>query len=108
MVAQYDFVAGDGGSILRVTIHDLAARELIDLTGKTITLRYAINGGATHTRDMTPLNQTTHTGQADYRFASTDLTMAGEIKGEVRLQDGLPDQLTTIDTFHLRIKAPLP
>lgn len=104
---NYDLVAGDGGSKLRVTITDSKTNELIDLTGKTIKVRYAINGGATQERVMTALNQTTNKGQAEYQFATADLTAGGELKAEVRLQAGLADQLTTVDTFHLNIKSPL-
>lgn len=106
-MANYDLVAGDGGSKLRVTIRDSQSGELIDLTGKTIKVRYAINGGVLQQRDMTALNQTTSKGQAEYQFLAADLTAGGEMKGEVRLQAGLYDQLTTVDTFHLAIKAPL-
>lgn len=103
----YDLVAGDGGSTLRVTIKDHVTGELIDLTGKTIKVRYAVNGGTLQERTMTALNQTTSKGQAEYQFLTTDVTAAGELKGEVRLQAGLSDQLTTVDTFHLAIKSPL-
>lgn len=106
-MANYDLVAGDGGSKLLVTITDSTTEELIDLTGKTITVRYAINGGTLQQRDMTALNQTTSKGEAEYQFAAADLTAGGELKGEVRLQAGLSDQLTTVDTFHLKIKTPM-
>lgn len=103
----YDLVAGDGGSRLRVTIKDQQSGDVIDLTGKAVKVRYAINGGTLQQRDMTVLNQTTSKGQAEYQFLAADLTAGGELKGEVRLQAGLSDQLTTVDTFHLSIKAPL-
>lgn len=106
-MANYDLVAGDGGSRLRVTITDQQTGEPIDLTGKTIKVRYAINAGTTQERSMTALNQTASKGQAEYQFLSSDLSASGEMKGEVRLQPGLSDQLTTVDMFHLAIKAPL-
>lgn len=106
-MANYDLVAGDGGSKLLVTITDSKTGELIGLTGKTIKVRYAINGGTLQQRDMTALNQTTSKGQAEYQFLAADLTAGGELNGEVRLQAGLSDQLTTVDTFHLKIKTPL-
>lgn len=106
-MVTHDLVAGDGGSKLVVTIKDRESGALIDLTGKTIKVRYAINGGTLQQRDMTALNQTTSKGQAEYQFLTTDLTAAGELKGEVRLQAVQSDQLTTVDTFHLSIKAPL-
>ena len=106
-MAEADLVAGDGGSTLRVTIRERITDEPIDLTGKTIQVRFAINGGALVERDMTALNQTTSKGQAEYQFLAADLTAGGQLKGEVRLQDGLSDQLTTVDTFHLKIKTPM-
>jgi hypothetical protein len=107
-MANYELVAGDGGSTLRVSILDSLSSDLVDLTGKTAQLRYSINGGATVEKSMAVLNQTTNKGQAEYQFAVADITMGGTLDGEVRLQDGLSDQLTTVDTFHLAIKTPLP
>jgi hypothetical protein len=104
---NYDLVAGDGGSKLRVTIKDNVTNELVDLTGKTVKVRYSINGGTLQQRDMTALDQTASKGQAEYLFLAADLSATGEMKGEVRLQHGLADQLTTVDTFYLKIKAPL-
>lgn len=105
---KYELVVGDGGSKLAVTVRDGVTKELIDLTGKTVTARYAINGGATVQKTMTPLDQTTHTGQAEYQFLTTDLAAAGELKGEIRLQAGQTDQLTSLETFYIAIRAPLP
>lgn len=104
---HYDLVAGDNGSTLRVTIKDSVTEELVDLTGKSVTVLFSINGGTTQERSMTMLNQASNKGQADYLFTAADLTTSGELKGEVRLQEGLADQVTTVDTFYLRIKAPL-
>jgi hypothetical protein len=107
-MAMYDLVSGDGGSKLRVTIVDGAAKTPVDLTGKTAQLRYSINAGTTVEKTMTVLNQTTNKGQAEYAFLASDLSAGGTMLGEVRLQDGLSDQLTTVDTFDLLIKEPLP
>ena len=103
----YELVAGDGGSKLRVTVLDSATKLPMDLTGKAAQARYSIDGGATVEKAMTVLDQSTYKGQAEYQFLTTDLT-PGTLKGEVRLQDGLPDQLTTVDNFYIPIKAPLP
>lgn len=102
-----DLVAGDGGSKLRVTIRDSATQEPIDLNGKTVKVRYAINGGTVQERDMIVLDQAASKGQAEYQFLMADITAGGEMQGEFRIQSGQPDQLTTVDTFHLHIKAPL-
>lgn len=103
-----DLVVGDGGSRLHVTIVDSETNDPIDLTGKGIKARYTLNGGATVEKTMTALDQTSKKGQAEYQFLTTDLTAPGTITGEVRLQAGQPDQLTTVDNFYLGVKAPLP
>lgn len=107
-MATSQLVAGDGGTALISTIRDSVTKATIDLTGKTVQLRYSFNGGATVEKVMTVLNQVSFPGQALYQFLTTDFTVGGELIGEVRLQDGLPDQLTTVDEFHLKVKAPLP
>lgn len=106
-MANPDVVAGDGGSKLRVTIRDSATQDPIDLSGKTVKVHYKINGGALQERSMTVLDQAANKGQAEYQFLTTDITAGGEMQGEFLLQAGQSDQLTTVDTFHLSIKAPL-
>ena len=106
-MAKGDLVAGDGASKLRVTIRDSATQQPVDLTGKTVTLRFVLNSGTVEQRSMTVLNQAASKGQAEYQFTTSDIPAAGELKGEFRLQSGQPDQLTTDDTFHLQVKAPL-
>jgi hypothetical protein len=107
-MTTYELVAGDGGSKLHVTILDSVTKEPIDLTGKTVQARYAVNGGATVQKTMTPLNQTSFKGQAEYQFLTTDLTVGGVLDGEVRVQAGLSDQLTSVDEFHIAVRAALP
>lgn len=105
---NYELVAGDGGTRLRVTILDSLTKDPIDLTAKTVQLRYTLNAGATVHKTMTALNQASNKGQAEYLFLAADLTAVGTLSGEVRLQAGLSDQLTTVDNFHLAVKAALP
>jgi hypothetical protein len=107
-MTKYEFVAGDGASRLRVTILDSVTNEPVDLSGKTVTARYVINGGATVQKTMTALDQISFKGQAVYQFLPADLSAGGTLVGEVRLQAGLSDQLTTVDSFHIAIKLPLP
>ena len=104
---NYELVAGDGGSTLRVTILDTITKDPIDLTSKTVKARYSFNGGATVEKTMTALNQATNKGQAEYQFLAGDFTVGGTLAGEVRLQAGLGDQLTTVDKFHVAVKTPL-
>ena len=106
-MANYELVAGDGGSKLRVTVLDNLTKDPVDLTGKTIKARYQLNGGSTVEKTMTALNQSSNKGQAEYQFLAADFTAGGSLDGEVRLQAGLADQLTTIDKFHIAVKTPL-
>jgi hypothetical protein len=105
---NYELVARDGGGKLHVTILDSVTKEAIDLTGKTVQARYSLNGAATVEKAMTVLSQLSNVGEAEYQFLATDLLVGGSLKGEVRLQAGLSDQLTTVDTFHISVKDPLP
>lgn len=107
-MANYELVAGDRGSALHVTIRDSLTKEMVDLTGKAVQARYSLNGGATVEKTMTVLDQTAHPGEAEYQFAAADLPAGGLLTGEVRIQAGQADQLTTIDTFYIPVKAPLP
>lgn len=105
---SYELVAGDSGSKEHVTIRDSVKHELIDLSGKTVQLRFSLNGGATVQRTMTALNQTTNKGEAEYLYTAADLPVGGELRGEVRLDPGGAGQLTTVDTFHHLVKTALP
>jgi len=101
-------VAGDGGSLLRVHILDSETNEPIDLTGKTVMLRFSLAGGATVEKTMTALDQTTNKGWATYQFAAADLPQGGELQAETRLNDGQPDQLTSDRKFKIPVRDPLP
>lgn len=105
---QGGLVAGDGGSLLRVRLLDNETKEPIDLTGRSVTLRYSLGGGATVEKAMTVLDQTTQKGWATYQFAVADLPSAGELKYEARINDGQPDQLTSDRLLTLQVRAPLP
>lgn len=107
-MARSDLVAGDGGSVLSLTVLDSATGQPVNLTAKTVQLRYSFNGGSMVERVMTVANQTASPGVASYQFAPSDFTVAGTVVGEVRLQQALADQLTSVDRFQLTVKAPLP
>jgi hypothetical protein len=107
-MAHIDVMAGDGGTKLVVTIRDAATHAPVDLTGKTVQLRWSLNGAAAVTKTMTVRDQATNMGQAEYQILTTDLTAGGELRGEARLQPGLSGQLTTVDRFHWTIGTALP
>jgi len=99
----YDLVAGDRGSKLIVTCKDNVTKTVINLTGKTVQLRYTIDLGALLVKTMSVPVGTD--GKAEYQFAAVDLT-AGILTAEVRIQDGASDQLTSLDPFSLAVRAP--
>lgn len=102
-----DLVVGDGGTVLRVTVLDVETKEPVPLTGHTVQLRYRLNGGSLVVRDMTPRDQTNYPGQAEYEWEAADLTAAGTIEYEVRLDDSSSDQLTSVGTHQLTVRATL-
>jgi|CXWL01.1.fsa_nt_gi hypothetical protein len=104
---KWKLLAGRGGTKLRVTIRDSETDDAVDLTIKTVQLRYKISGGALQERAMTVLDQAANKGQAEYLFLSSDMTDGAEMKVEFRLQHGLADQLTTVNTVYLKIKIPM-
>ena len=101
----YELVAGDSGSTVVVTCKDSETKAVIDLTGKAVQLRYKIDGAALVTKTMTVQTPATN-GKAEYQFGASDLSV-GTLQGEVRIQPGLPDQITSIDPFYLPVRAAL-
>lgn len=102
----YELVAGDGGTTLRVTVVDSATSDPVDLTGKTVKLRYSLNGAASVEKTMTAMDQTASKGKANYLFLTTDVIVGGTIKAEIVLNKGASTQLTSVDTFHIKVKDP--
>jgi hypothetical protein len=99
-------VQGDGGSKLSITVTDAETDTPIDLTGKTVKLRFSIGAGALKVRTMTVLNQVTNPGEVEYQFPTTDLDAAGELEYEYRISDGLSDQLTSAGKRRMSVRAP--
>ena len=102
----YELVAGDRGRKIVVTVEDAVPGEAMDLTGKTVHLRYRISGAAAELRQMTLLDQLTKRGQAEYLFLQSDLVV-GDLVGEIIVQLGQADQLTSLETFILPARSAL-
>ncbi len=100
---SYDLVAGDRSKLV-ATCLDRATSAPLNLSGKTLELRYRIDNGALQTKPMTITDAAN--GKAEYQFAAADLT-AGTLTGEIRIQPGLSDQVTSLAPFHLSVRAPL-
>lgn len=101
---SYDLVAGDRGSKLIVTCRDRSSNSAINLSGKTVELRYQLNGGTVQTRTMTVTDGPA--GKAEYQFTASDLA-AGTLTGEIRISPGQTDQLTSVTPFYLAVRAAL-
>ena len=101
----YALIAGDTGSTVVVTCRDNQTQAVIDLTGKAVQLRYKIDGGALQTKTMTIQNPQT-AGKAEYQFGASDL-IAGTLQGEIQIQPGAADRLTSLLPFSLQVRAPL-
>jgi hypothetical protein len=102
---SYEAVAGDRGRKIIVTVQRHPG-EVMDLTGKTVHVRYRISGAAAEVRQMTVLDQGANPGQAEYTFLQADLA-AGDLVGEIVVQLGQADQVTAPDTFILPVRDPL-
>ena len=71
----HQFVSGDTDSTYKKFISDTGTNALVDLTNKTVQLRwrYTEAGAMTNTAFMTVLNQTTNPGEATYRWTGGQL-----------------------------------
>lgn len=102
-----DLVAGDGGTTLRVTVRNAATGEAMDLSGRTVTLRYRLNGGDLIAKFMDVLDQAVLTGKAQYQFDANDIPHAGVMHYEVQIDHGTLNQLTSIDVQQLTVRSVL-
>lgn len=101
----YELVAGDLGSKIVVTCLDSDTKAVLDLTGKTVQLRYKIDAGTLTTKTMAVQAPGTN-GKAEYQFGASDLS-AGTMEAEVRVQPGQSDQVTSRETLHVSVRSPL-
>ena len=101
-MSTFAFVAGDTGSSLKLTCLDAATKTPIDLTGKTVTLRFQTPDGTVRTKTMTNASDPT-TGVATYLFLGTEL-QAGTTRYESTVTDGGGLIVTSLDmaTFLVR------
>ena len=69
-----DFVEGDTNSSLVIVCRD-SQRALIDLTGRSVTLRWRFlhETEMSHSALMTNLDQETDKGKASYKFTASEL-----------------------------------
>lgn len=104
-----DVVAGDSGTLLRVSLSNKQTRQPVDLSGATVNLKYRIDGGPLETRAMTIVAPAT-SGIAEYRFASSDLVLGagvshGLLRYEIEVTDAGGKITTSLDIVSLTIRA---
>lgn len=104
-MSDYEMVEGDGASKIVVPCLDNVTKAAIDLTGKAIQLRYRIDGGAVVQRVMAIQGAPT-LGRAEYTPLLNEITR-GRLECEARIQPGLSDQLTSVHTAFIQVRAPL-
>jgi len=84
--AQYDFTAGDTGSVLRVTMRDKYTKALLPLSGLyTANILFKMEGGALVSRAMTILSGA-NDGKAEYQFTTGELT-AGTMEAQIEITE---------------------
>lgn len=81
---QYDFTAGDTGSVLRISVTDRYTKARIPMSGVyTALLLFKAAGGTLQSRAMTILTGADD-GRAEYQFQTGELTV-GELEAQVEL-----------------------
>lgn len=93
-------VTGDSGDKVRITCYD-GDGVVLNLTGYTVRIYFALNGGAPQKRTMTVTDAAA--GKAEYQFANTELTAKGMITYEIELTDG-SSKVTTSDPATLTVR----
>lgn len=75
-------IAGDGLSIIRITVKDNGTP--VDLTGAAIVMNYRIGGGSLLTTGGWTINSPATAGVTQFQFANGTLT-AGQLVGELQI-----------------------
>lgn len=98
----YDFVSGDTGSKLRVTIIDSETSVAINLTGATVSLKWMDQGGVLKTKTMSLVAPYTN-GIAEYQFAAGEL-FAPKMRFEVSVVDIGGKEITGLDLIEIVVR----
>lgn len=101
-------VAGDTGTVLRVTVRNQQSKGRLDLTGATVRLIWRIDGGAKQTRVMTLVDAPS--GVASYQFATGELTAiayGSTLTAEVEVTDAGGAILTQLQLLDFKVRAKL-
>jgi hypothetical protein len=102
---SYDFVAGDTGSKLRVTIYNKNTGGLFDLTDCTVKIRWFDIAGTEVLHDM--IIASAVSGVAEYQFTEGEL-YAPMMSFEIKVTDSTGGVLTSLEVSEVRVRTPLP
>lgn len=103
MKTIYQFVENDTGSALQVECVDNETGNPINLTDKTVWIRFKINSGSLASATMTVINAAS--GTAQYQFGAGEL-VAGTLYVSVRIVDNLDSTyVTQLDPFSYRVRS---
>jgi hypothetical protein len=98
----YDFVSGDTGSKLKVTVKDAASGAAVNLTGMTVRLKWYDPDGALVTKTMTN-DPNPALGVSEYQFDAGEL-YAGTMKFEVEVTDAGGKIVSGLDLIQVSVR----
>ncbi|MFO0773699.1 MAG: BppU family phage baseplate upper protein [Nitrospiraceae bacterium] len=98
----FDLVAGDRGISLVLEIRDEDGKP-VDLTGKAVRLRYAIDGGTVVEQTMTITDPPS--GVCQYIFSAADELTPGKMEYETQIDPGTASQKTSLEKYVLNIRG---
>lgn len=100
----YSFVAGDTGSVLRVTCTNDSDDSAIDLTGATVVVKWRDSLGALQTKTMTIV--TAASGIAEYNFAASEL-FSPSMSFEIQVTDASAKVIRSLSLIDVSVRAAL-
>lgn len=103
-MSAYSFVAGDTGSVLRVTCTNDSDDAAINLTGATVALRWLDSSGVLVTKNMSIV--TAASGIAQYQFGASEL-FAPSMSFEVGITDASSNVIRSINLIDVNVRAAL-
>lgn len=105
MSASFNLVSGDTGSKIRVTCKNDSDESIIDLTSKTVNLKWKNAAGVLQTKQMTIINPATD-GKAEYQFVTTEI-YPDKMKLEVEIIDSISNKIRSLDLISLKVRTAL-
>jgi hypothetical protein len=104
VISPHDIVASDKGIQILLTAYQSDGITILDVTGSTVTIRWALADGTVEERAMTIVDGPT--GQVQYTFA-TDEIIAPVMEFEVTVVRPDGAEITSKGTFTLAVRSRL-